>query len=295
MCLWKHRCVKIGAGLKNCSWGQVVTGAWILLSCILRLRYTKDTNLIFSPSNFQFLYFQIYEEWGLISCTHQSVWRAKNALQLRYTWFPAMSDLLRFEIWKVLLLENLCDVCLWKHGCLKIGAGLKNCSWGQVVTGAWILLSCILRLRYLKDTNFIFPPPNFQFLYFQIDEQWGLISCTRQSVWRAKNALQLRYRWFPAMTDLLRFEIWQVFFYSKIFVMCVYESIDAFKLAWVKELLLRSSGNGGVNFIMVHCMFAFYKRYKFYIFSPQIFSFSIFKSTSNGVSYIALINRFGGL
>ena len=77
--------------------------------------------------------------------------------------------------------------------------------------------------------------------------------------------------------------------------MCVYESIDAFKLAWVKELLLRSSGNGGVNFIMVHCMFAFYKRYKFYIFSPQICSFSIFKSTSNGVSYLALINRFGGL
>ena len=164
-----------------------------------------------------------------------------------------------------------------------------------MVTGAWILLSCILRLRYLKDTNFIFFPPNFQFLYFQIDEQWGLISCTHQSVWRAKNALQLRYRWFPAMTDLLRFEIWQVFFYSKIFVMCVYESIDAFKLAWVKELLLRSSGNGGVHFIMVHCMFAFYKRYKFYIFSPQIFSFSIFKSTSNGVSYLALINRFGGL
>ena len=85
------------------------------------------------------------------------------------------------------------------------------------------------------------------------------------------------------------------FFYSKIFVMCVYESIDAFKLAWVKELLLRSSGNGGVNFIMMHCMFAFYKRYKFYIFSPQICSFSIFKSTSNGVSYLGLINRFGGL
>ena len=77
--------------------------------------------------------------------------------------------------------------------------------------------------------------------------------------------------------------------------MSVYESIDAFKLARVKELLLRSSGNTGVNFIMVHCIFAFYKRYKFYIFFPQFFSFSIFKSTSNGVSYLALINRFGGL
>ena len=77
--------------------------------------------------------------------------------------------------------------------------------------------------------------------------------------------------------------------------MSVYESIDAFKLAWVKELLWRPSGNGGVNFIMVHFMFALYKRYKFYIFPPQIFSFSIFKSTSNGVSYLALINRFGRL
>ena len=32
------------------------------------------------------------------------------------------------------------------------------------------------------------------------------------------------------MSDLLRFEIWQ-FFYSKIFVMCVYESIHALKSA----------------------------------------------------------------
>ena len=46
-----------------------------MLSCILRLRYTKDTNFIFFFSNFQFLYlyFQIDEQWGLISCTHQKV------------------------------------------------------------------------------------------------------------------------------------------------------------------------------------------------------------------------------
>ena len=210
-------------GLRNCSWGQVVTGAWILLSCILRLRYTKDTNLIFSPSNFQFLYFQMYEQWGLISCTHQSVWRAKNALQLRYTWFPAMSDLLRFEIWKVLLLENLCDVCLWKHRCLKIGAGLKNCFWGQVVTGMSILLWCILGLRFTNDIYFIFFPPKFQFFYLQIDEQWGLISCTHQSVWNAKNAPQLRYTWFPAMTDLLRFEIWKVFLHENLCDVCLWK------------------------------------------------------------------------
>ena len=57
---------------------------------------------------------------------------------------------------KVFLLENLCDVCLWKHRCVKIGIGLPNCSWGQVLTGAWILLSCVLGLHWTKDTDFIF-------------------------------------------------------------------------------------------------------------------------------------------
>ena len=54
----------------------------------------------------------------------------------------------------------------WKHRCLKIGVGLSNCSWGQVVTGAWIFLSCILRLRYTKDTNFIFFAPKFSLPVF---------------------------------------------------------------------------------------------------------------------------------
>ena len=168
VCLWKHPYVKIGVGLPNCSWGQVVTGAWILLSCVLGLHWTKHTDFIFFASNFQF-YFHIDKEWGLVSRTHQSVWRAKNALQLRYTWFPAMRDLLRFEIRQVLLLENLCDVCLWKHPCVKIGVGLPNCSWGQVVTGAWILLSCVFGLHWTKHTDFIFFSSNLQF-YFHIDK-----------------------------------------------------------------------------------------------------------------------------
>ena len=79
-------------------------------------------------------------------------------------------------------------------------------------------------------------------------------------------------------------------------MMCVYESIDALKLALsVKELLWRPSGNGCVNFVILHFAFALYERYKFYIFPPQIFSSCIFKSTSNWVSYLALINRFEGL
>ena len=128
VCLWKHRCVKIGVGLPNCSWGQVVTGAGILLSCVLGLCYTKDINFIFFPLKFSVLLFSHRRVMGSHLCTHQSVWRAKNALQLRYTWFPAMSDLLRFEIWQFFLLENLCDVCLWKHRCIKIGNRLQNCS-----------------------------------------------------------------------------------------------------------------------------------------------------------------------
>ena len=128
--------------------------------------YQRYKFYIFLAPNFQFLYFQIDEQWGLISCTHQSVWNAKNALQLRYTWFPAMTDLLRFEIWKVLLLENLCDVCLWKHRCVKIGAGLKNCCWGQVVTEAWTLLWCIVCLRFTNDINSIFFPLKFAVFLF---------------------------------------------------------------------------------------------------------------------------------
>ena len=172
--------------------------------------------------------------------------------------------------------------------------GFKNCSWGQVVTEAWILLWCIVCLRFTNDINSIFSPQICSFSIFKSTSN----GVSYLALINRFGGLKMRCRW-----DIRDSLLWAIcedlkfgkFFYSKIFVMCVYESIDAFKLAWVKELVLRSSGNGGVNFIMVHCMFAFYKRYKFYIFSPQICSFSIFKSTSNGVSYLALINRFGGL
>ena len=41
------------------------------------------------------------------------------------------------------------------------------------------------------------------------------------------------------MSDLLRFEIFQVF-YSKMFVMCVYETIDALKLALGCQIALEA-------------------------------------------------------
>ena len=208
-----------------------------------------------------------------------------------------MSDLLRFEIWQVFLLENLCDVCLWKNRCVKIGNRLKNCSWGQVVTGAWILLWCVLGLYWTKDTDFILFSSNFQFFYFHIDEWWGLISRTPQAVWRAKNTLQLRYTWLPAMSDLLRFEISQVFLLENLCDVCL------------RKHRCVKIGNGLKNCcwgqvvtaarILLSCFLGLWvvlhEGYKFYVFAPQIFSSSIFTSTSNGVSYLALINRFGGL
>ena len=77
-----------------------------------------------------------------------------------------MSDLLRFEIWQIFLLKNLCDVCLRKHRCVKIGVGLPNFSGGQVVTGARILLLCFLGLCYTKDINFMFLPFKFSVVLF---------------------------------------------------------------------------------------------------------------------------------
>ena len=58
---------------------------------------------------------------------------------------------------------------------------------------------------------------------------------------------------------------------------------------------MKPSGNGSANFVIVLFRLVLYEGYKFYIFAPQILISSIFTSTSNGVSYLALINRFGGL
>ena len=81
-----------------------------------------------------------------------------------------MRDLLRFEIWQVCLLENLCDACLRMHGRVKIAVLFKNWSRRQVAIGTCILLSCILALRYRKDIIFIFFFSNFQFFYFHMHE-----------------------------------------------------------------------------------------------------------------------------
>ena len=94
------------------------------------------------------------------------------------------------------------------------------------------------------------------------------------------------------MSDLLRFEIWQVFLLEKP-LSCVL--MKAKMLKFVAKEFLEAKWFGGVNYVIVHFRFALYQGYKFYIFFLQIFSSSFFTSTSNGVSYLALINWFGGL
>ena len=166
VCLGKHRCVKIGFGLPNCSWGQVVTIAWILLSCVLGLHWTKDTDFIFLPQIFSSSIFTSTSN----GVSYLALINRFGRLKMRCSWdirdclLWAICQDLKFG--KFFLLENLCDVCLWKHRCVKIGVGLPNCSWGQVVTGARILLSCVLCLCYTKDINSTFLLLKFSFLLF---------------------------------------------------------------------------------------------------------------------------------
>ena len=84
----------------------------------------------------------------------------------------------------------------------------------MVTVRAFIIVHFSFAL-YERYKFYIFFYQKFQFFYFHLDEQWGLMPCTHQSVWRAKNAQKLKYKRFPAMSDLLRFEIWQVFLLEK--------------------------------------------------------------------------------
>ena len=166
--LWKHRWVKIGVGLPNCSWDQVVTGAGVLLSCVLGLCYTKDINFIFfSPEIFSSSIFTSTSN----GVSYFALINRFEGLKMRCSW--DIRDSLLWAICQDLkfgnffLLENLCDVCSRKHRFVKIGRRLKNCSWSQVVTGVWILLSCVLGLHWTKDTDFIFFfPLKFSVLLF---------------------------------------------------------------------------------------------------------------------------------
>ena len=84
----------------------------------------------------------------------------------------------------------------------------------MVTVRAFIIVHFSFAL-YERYKFYIFFYQNFQFFYFNLDEQWDLLPSSHQSVSRVKNALQLRYKTFPAMSDLLRFEIWQVFLLEK--------------------------------------------------------------------------------
>ena len=81
------------------------------------------------------------------------------------------------------------------------------------------------------------------------------------------------------MSDLLRFEISQVFFLENLCDVsirmheCVKICVCALRdslLCCVKELLLRPSGNESVNFAVVYFSVALNEGYKFHVFFPQI-------------------------
>ena len=104
-----------------------------------------------------------------------------------------MSDLLRFEIWQVFLLQNLCDVSLRMHKYVKIGVSLKNYWWGQMVTRAWIFLLCILAFHWTKDINFMLFSSNFSssiftstsngFSYLALINRFGKLKCATVEIY----------------------------------------------------------------------------------------------------------------
>ena len=153
-------------GLKNCSWGQVVTEAWILLWCIVCLRFTNDINSIFFPLKFSVFLFSnrramgshiLHSSIGLegYKCAAADIYVIPCYERFVKIWNLA-SFVTRKSLWCVFMKASMRSN--WP--------GLKNCSWGQVVTEAWILLWCIVCLRFTNDINSIFFPLKFSVFLF---------------------------------------------------------------------------------------------------------------------------------
>ena len=148
-------------GLKNCSWGQVVTEAWILLWCIVCLRFTNDINSIFFPLKYSVFLFSnrramgshiLHSSIGLegYKCAAADIYVIPCYERFVKIWNLA-SFVTRKSLWCVFMKASMRSN--WP--------GIKNCSWGQVVTEAWILLWCIVCLRFTNDINSIFFPLKF--------------------------------------------------------------------------------------------------------------------------------------
>ena len=153
-------------GLKNCSWGQVVTEAWILLWCIVSLRFTNDINSIFFPLKFAVFLFSnrramgshiLHSSIGLegYKCAAADIYVIPCYERFVKIWNLA-SFVTRKSLWCVFMKASMRSN--WP--------GIKNCSWGQVLTEAWILLWCIVCLRFTNDINSIFFPLKFAVFLF---------------------------------------------------------------------------------------------------------------------------------
>ena len=153
-------------GLKNCSWGQVVTEAWILLWCIVCLRFTNDINSIFFPLKYSVFLFSnrramgshiLHSSIGLegYKCAAADIYVIPCYERFVKIWNLA-SFVTRKSLWCVFMKASMRSN--WP--------GIKNCSWGQVVTEAWILLWCIVCLRFTNDINSIFFPLKFAVFLF---------------------------------------------------------------------------------------------------------------------------------
>ena len=153
-------------GLKNCSWGQVVTEAWILLWCIVSLRFTNDINSIFFPLKFSVFLFSNRRAMGS-HILHSSIGlegykcaAADIYVIICYERFVKIWNLASFVTRKALW-------CVFMKASMRSNwPGIKDCSWGQVVTEAWILLWCIVSLRFTNDINSIFFPLKFAVFLF---------------------------------------------------------------------------------------------------------------------------------
>ena len=134
----------------------MVTRAWILLQCVLALLWTPDINFMFFSSNFSSSIFTLTRNGVpyLALINRFGELKIRCSWDIRHSLLWAICQDLKFG--QVLLHENLCYVSITMHECVQIGVRLKNCSWDQVVTRAWILWRCILALHWTKDVNFMF-------------------------------------------------------------------------------------------------------------------------------------------
>ena len=153
-------------GIKNCSWGQVLTEGWILLWCIVCLRFTNDINSIFFPLKFAVFLFSNRRAMGS-HILHSSI--GLEGYKCAAVEIHVISCYERFvKIWNLASFFTRKSLwCVFMKASMRSNwPGIKNCSWGQVLTEGWILLWCIVCLRFTNDINSIFFPLKFAVFLF---------------------------------------------------------------------------------------------------------------------------------